>query len=63
MAAAILTKSKYLTPRAYRLGKMNSVQPDLLSALRGYYKNNPLSFIGMVFLVSVMLVSFSLRIA
>jgi len=63
LAVAILTKSKYLTPRAYRLGKMNSVQPDLLYALRAFYQHKPLSFINIVFLVSVTLMSIALRVA
>jgi voltage-gated potassium channel len=42
---------------------MNNVQPDLLYAVRGYYQHKPLTFITLVFLVSVALISGSLRVA
>ena len=63
LAAAVLTQSKYLKPRSFRVAKMNSTTPDMLFALQSYFKDRPFSFIGIVFIASVALFSFSLRVA
>jgi hypothetical protein len=62
-ATAIMLKSKYLSPRSYRLGKLNNTTPDLLYALKCYFKDKPMSFIGVVVIVSVVMFSFALRVA
>jgi voltage-gated potassium channel len=55
--------SQYMEPRAYRLGRMTGVNPDLLPALRSLFKERPFSFIIIVFVISVALFSYSFRVA
>lgn len=55
--------SQYMNPRAYRLGRMTGVSPDLLPAVRSLFKERPFSFIIIVFLTSVALFAYSFRVA
>lgn len=52
-----------MKPRAYRLGRMTGVNPDILSALRSLFKEKPFSFIVIVFLTSIALFAYSFRVA
>ena len=63
LATSIMTRSKYLRPRCYRISKMNGATSDMLFALQSYFKDRPFSFIGIVSIASVALFSFSLRVA
>ena len=42
---------------------MNTTTADTIFALRSFFKDRPLAFISIVFLVSVALFSFALRVA
>ena len=63
LAALVMTQSKYLRPRAYRVGRLNSTEPGMLYALQSYFKDRPFSFVVVVFIASVTLFSFALRVA
>lgn len=59
----LLTYSKYMQPRSFRISMMYGSNPGSIFALRAIFKESPFSVVLAVFSTSIMIFSFAFRVA
>ena len=59
----LLTYSKYMQPRSFRISMMYGSSPGSIYALRAIFKESPFSVVLAVFSTSIFIFSFAFRVA
>jgi hypothetical protein len=60
---SMLIRSQYMSPRSGRICKLYGANPGLVFCLRSIFKDNPFSFVTIIFFISVLMFTFAFRIA
>lgn len=60
---SVLVRSRYMSPRSGRICKLYGAYPGVMFCLKSIFKDNPFSFVTIIFFISLAMFTFGFRIA